>query len=210
MLRAGLDNLTKNSRSVDSNRPPDWRRLFHLIAGTSIPVAGIFVSETGMIVALTVLSVGALGLDLARFRLGWLNRQFLRVLAPLLKHDEGHRITGATYLVTGGLFAFLFFGSDVAVPALLFLSLGDPVAALVGRRMPGPRLKGKSPGGTAAFVVVAMAVVAVLWGGGAVDYHWGMWVGALVAGVVELASIPPDDNTAIPLVAGTTMYLLGV
>lgn len=162
-----------------------------------------------MIVALAVLSGGALVLDLARFRLGWLNRQFLRMLAPLLKHDEGHRITGATYLVTGGLLAFLLFGSDVAVPALLFLSLGDPMAALVGRRMPGPRLKGKSPGGTAAFVIVAMAVVAVLWGCGAVDYHWGMWVGALVAAVVELASIPPDDNMAIPLVAGATMFFLG-
>ena len=210
MLRAGLDYLARNGGSVDSGPPPVWRRLFHLTAGTSVPIAGIFAPETGMIMALAVLSGGALVLDLARFRLRWLNRQFLRMLAPLLKHDEGHRITGATYLVTGGLLAFLLFGADVAVAVLLFLSLGDPVAALVGRRMPGPRLRGKSPGGTAAFVVVAMAVVAVLWGSGAVDYHWGMWVGALVAGLVELASIPPDDNAAIPLVAGATMYFLGV
>ena len=76
-------------------------------------------------------------------------------------------------MVIGGLFSFLFFGSEVAVPALLFLSLGDPVAALVGRRMPGPRVLGKSPGGTAAFVAVAMAVVAVLVGSDAIDYHWG-------------------------------------
>jgi len=27
---------------------------------------------------------------------------------------------------------------------------------------------------------------------------------------VELASIPPDDNLAIPLLAGTAMFLLGV
>jgi dolichol kinase len=31
-----------------------------------------------------------------------------------------------------------------------------------------------------------------------------------VAGVVELVSIPPDDNLAIPLLAGTAMFLLGV
>ena len=163
-----------------------------------------------MVLALAVLSGGALALDLARFRLGWLNQHFLRWLAPLLKHDEGHRFTGATYLVVGGLFAFLFFGADVAVPAMLFLSIGDPAAALAGRRMPGPRLLGKSPGGTTAFVVVAIAVVAVLVGSDAIDYHWGLWIGALVAGLVELASVPPDDNVAIPLISGVAMHFLGV
>ena len=163
-----------------------------------------------MVPALAALSGGTLALDLLRFRVGWLNRQFLRWLAPLLKHDEGHRFTGATYLVVAGLFSFLFFGAEVAVPAMLFLSLGDPAAALVGRRMPGPRLLGKSPGGTAAFLAVSAAVVAVLAGGGAVDYHWGLWIGALVAGLVELAPAPPDDNLAVPLVSGAAMHFLGV
>ena len=209
MLKAGLVNFAKSSRAGDSAPPPAWRRLFHLVAGTSIPLAGIFASENGMIVALAVLSGGALLLDLGRFRLGWLNQQFLRWLAPLLKHDEAHRFTGATYLVIGGLFSFLFFGPEVAVPALLFLSLGDPVAALAGRRMPSPRVWGKSPGGTAAFVIVALAVVAVLVSSNAIDYHWGLWLGALIAGLVELASVPPDDNLAIPLVAGAAMHFLG-
>ena len=163
-----------------------------------------------MVPALAALSGGALALDLLRFRVGWLNRQFLRWLAPLLKHDEGHRFTGATYLVVAGLFSFLFFGAEVAVPAMLFLSLGDPAAALVGRRMPGPRLLGKSPGGTAAFLAVSAAVVAVLAGSGAVDYHWGLWVGALVAGLVELSPAAPDDNLAVPLVSGAAMHFLGV
>ena len=149
-------------------------------------------------------------MDLTRFRVSWVNRQFLRWLAPLLKHDEGHRFTGATYLVVGGLFSFLFFGPEVAVPVLLFLSLGDPSAALVGRRMPGPSVRGKSPGGTAAFIAVSLVVVAVLVGSDAIDYHWGLWVGAGIAGLVELASVPPDDNVSIPLLAGAAMYVLGV
>ncbi len=163
-----------------------------------------------MVAALAVVSAGGLGLDLARFRLAWVNRHFLRWLAPLLKHDEGHRFTGATYLVIGALFSFLFFGSEVAVPVLLFLSLGDPAAALVGRRMPGPRLRGKSLGGTAAFVAVSLVVVAVLVGSDAIDYHWALWVGAGIAGLVELASVPPDDNLSIPLLAGAAMHFLGV
>ena len=163
-----------------------------------------------MVVALAVVSGGGLGLDLARFQIPWVNRRFLLWLAPLLKHDEGHRLTGATFLTVGGLFSFLFFGSQVAVPALLFLSLGDPAAALIGRRMPGPRVMGKSPGGTVAFISVSLVVVAVLVGSNAIEYHWGLWVGALIAGLVELASVPPDDNLSVPLTAGAAMHFLGV
>lgn len=190
--------------------PPVWRRWFHLIAGSSIPVAGIFASDWGMVAALAVLSGGALGLDVLRFRFQWLNQQFLRWLSPLLKHDEGRRFTGATFLVVGALFTFLLFGPEVAVPALLFLALGDPAAAVVGRRMPGPRIFGKSPGGTAAFVALCLVTVGVLTGSGAVDYHWGLLIGALIAGLVELAPVDLDDNLTIPLIAGASMHFLGV
>jgi len=190
--------------------PPVWRRWFHLIAGSAIPVVGIFASDSGMVAALAVLSGGGLGLDLLRFRFQWLNQQFLRWLSPLLKSDEGRRFTGATYLVMGALFTFLLFGPEVAVPALLFLSLGDPAAAVVGRRMPGPRIFGKSPGGTAAFVALGLVTVGALTGSGAVDYHWGLLIGALIAGLVELAPVDLDDNLTIPLIAGASMHFLGV
>ena len=190
--------------------PPVWRRWFHLIAGSSIPVAGIFASDWGMVAALAVLSGGGLGLDLLRFRIQWLNQQFLRWLSPLLKSDEGRRLTGATYLMVGALFTFLLFGPEVAVPALLFLSLGDPAAAVVGRRMPGPRIFGKSPGGTAAFVALGLVTVGALTGSGAVEYHCGLLIGALIAGLVELAPVDLDDNLTIPLIAGASMHFLGV
>ena len=163
-----------------------------------------------MIAALAVLAGGGLALDLLRFRVSWVNREFLRRLALLLKQDEGHRINGATYVVVGALFAFLLYGPEVAAPALLFMSVGDPAAALVGRRVPGPRLFGKSPGGTAAFLAVSLVVVAVLVGAGANDYHWGLLVGAAVAAIVELLPVPPDDNLAIPLIGGASMHFLGV
>jgi dolichol kinase len=43
-----------------------------------------------------------------------------------------------------------------------------------------------------------------------VDYHWGLLVGAGIAGLVELASVPPDDNFTIPLATGAAMYFMGV
>ncbi len=210
MAKLDSNLLTSQSEPAGTAPPPVWRRLFHLSFGSSIPIAGIFTPEYGMVAAMAVVSAGGLGLDLLRFRISWLNRQFVRWLAPLLKREESRRITGATYMVIAALFTFLLFGSSVAVPALLFLSLGDPAAAMVGRRAPGPRIRNKSPWGTAAFIAVAFVVVAVLAGTGAVDYHWGLLVGAIVAGLAELASVPPDDNLAVPLAAGAVMYFLGV
>ena len=161
-----------------------------------------------MVIALAALSAAALALDLVRFRVEWLNRHFLRWLALLLKGSEKNRITGATYLIIAALAVFGLFDSTIAVVSLLFLSLGDPAAALVGRAMPGPRIWGKSPGGTAAFLAVSLAVVAVLAAVGVIEYHWGLLVGAAVAALVELAPLPPDDNLTIPLISGAVMHFL--
>ena len=158
--------------------------------------------------ALAVLAAVGLTLELARFCVAWLNQRLVRWFWLLLKEQEGRRITGATYMLIAAFLAFLFFDAGVAVAALLFLSLGDPAAALVGRRMPGPRLSGKSPWGTAALVAVALLVVAVLTASGVVEYHWGLLAGAAVAGLVELLPLPPDDNFTIPLASGAAMHFI--
>jgi len=112
-------------------------------------------------------------------------------------------------MVIAALVVYLLYGKEVAIPVMFFLSLGDPAAALVGRRMPGPRILGKSPLGTAAFIGVGAGTAAVLIAANVIDHHWAIWVGAAVAGAVELASIPPDDNLSVPLLAGTAMHYLG-
>ena len=190
-------------------QPPVPRRFFHIAAGSTIPIAGIFLPESVMVAGLGIVSAGGLGMEIARFKVEWLNQCLVRCLAPLLKADEDRRIPGATYMVIAGLIAFLLFDTVVAVSAMLFLALGDPAAALVGRRMPGPRLFGKSPVGTIAFLVVSLLIVAVLGGSGRFPYHWALLVGGAVAALVELAPVPPDDNLTIPLAAGGAMHLLG-
>lgn len=188
--------------------PPGWRRIFHLTAGSIVPVAGIFLTGPAILGLAGSLAAASLFLDLLRFRWASLNRRFLAGLKPLLKTSEDHRLTGATYMLAAGFIAFLFFDPMVAVAALLFLSLGDPAAALVGARAPGHRFGGKSPVGTATFMTVCLLVVAVLVGSGLVQYHWGLLAGAVVAGLVELAPLPLDDNLSIPLISGGLMQVL--
>ena len=190
--------------------PLVWRRFFHFTAGSSIPLASIFLPQVAMVWSLAALVAGGLGLDLARIRIDRLNRVFLRWMAPLLKDNEDRGVTGATYMAVASLTVFLLFDRPVAVAALLFLSMGDPVAALVGSRMPGPRILGKSPGGTGAFIAISWAIVEVMVGAGSVDHRWELMAGAVAAGLTELAPLPVDDNLTVPIVAAGVMYILGV
>ena len=123
-MRRFLDLLVfgGDSRTTVAASPPVWRRLFHVVAGSSIPLAAIVLSETTMIWALALLAAGGLTLDLVRFRVGWLNALFLRWMAPLLKQDEAAHITGATYMIIAALVVFVFYGEEVGIPVMFFLS----------------------------------------------------------------------------------------
>jgi dolichol kinase len=174
-----------------------------------LPVAGIFLPWLAIVVLSIAVASVSLVLDLTRINLPFLNRFFLRFLSPFLKRTEDHRITGATYMLVATVVAFLVFDQTIAVVALLFLAFGDPVAALVGARTPGPRIFGKSPGGTLAFVGVSLLVVLVLVSSGFIQFHWGYIAGAVIAAGIELSPIPLDDNLTVPLLTGTAMWIMG-
>jgi glycerol-3-phosphate acyltransferase PlsY len=103
----------------------------------------------------------------------------------------------------------LLFDRTAAAVALLLLALGDPVAALAGRAAPGPRLWGKSPVGTLAFLAAGLAGAGawVIWTG--LPLHWSLVAAAVVAAVVEFLPLPVDDNLSVPLAAGVTLWLMG-
>lgn len=196
-------------RSGPAVPPTIWRRLFHVVAGSSIPTAAIWAPEREFLFALGALATGAILLDLSRFGIGPLNRLYMKWMAPLLKTEEEARMTGATHMLIAATLVFWLFGRDVGIPVMYYLSLGDPIAALVGRRLPGPRVRGKSPGGTLAFTATAASIAAILVATGAVQNHWALWPGAVTAALVELAGIPPDDNLTIPLIAGAALWAMG-
>ncbi|MDE2939207.1 MAG: hypothetical protein OXR67_09885 [Chloroflexota bacterium] len=194
---------------VDGSSGPPWpRRLFHAAVGTAIPVTAYFLPDLLPIILIGILAAASLALDLVRFRVPWLNRQFLYWLSLLVKKEEEAHITGATYLLIAAFVSFLVFDKEIAVAVLLFLSLGDPAAALIGRPVPGPRIMGKSPIGTMAFVGVSLLVIAVLATTGVLEFQWVLVVAAVVAGLVELAPLPLDDNLTVPLISGACAQYL--
>ena len=152
----------------------------------------------------------SLAVDVGRQRAGFFNRAYLGIFRSVLKPTEATDITGATYLLIAIFFAFYFFGMEVALPVLMFVAVGDPAAALIGSRCPGPRIWGKSPLGSLAFIAASLAVWAILVAAGFGAWSWPVVITAAVAAAVEFMPLPLDDNLTVPLAAGGFMTLARV
>ena len=87
---------------------------------------------------------------------------------------------------------------------MLFLSIGDSMAAIVGQAIGRISIGHKSLEGTLA-CFTACALIAL-----PTTLTWPVALaGAATAAVVELMEIPIlNDNVAIPLFSGAVMYLL--
>ncbi len=190
--------------------PTIWpRRVFHLLAGSSIPVVILFlprdVVEWGLIAA----SVIAVLFELVRSLAPSMNELAVRRL-PFFKDSERWQVTGATYMTLSATFIVFVFDKEVAVLALLFLSVGDPFAALIGVRDHRTRVFGKSLAGAVAFTSAAIGAGLLASLHPDVPLAWWIVPGAVVAAAAELAPLPIDDNITVPLAASVAMALLAL
>ncbi len=146
----------------------------------------------------------ALTVELARRVSGGAARTFARLM-PMLKEREGGRLTGATTLSIGFTLAALLFPGTPALAGILFAGLGDPAAALSGRRWARLRYRGgKSVVGSTAFFVAAVAVGLVL----GLPVPMALGVAAVVT-VVEAATLAVDDNLYLPLLGAAAVAAVG-
>ena len=186
------------------------RRIVHAVGTSVVPIAAFFLPR---LIVISLTGYGALTLlaaDLARLAVPSLNEWVLQHFGFLLKPKEGNRLTGATWLAIAGVIAFTLFPMPIPALAVLYLALGDPAASIIGGRFGSIRLGKKSLEGTLAFLSAAMATAVILWSLNAFQTFWPAAVGAIVAAVVELLPLPPDDNFTVPLVTSLAMGLLWV
>lgn len=189
---------------------PVGRRVFHLIAASATTLLALVIPEHAYMLLIGSGALLGLVLDCSRPRLSALNRLFLGIFRPILKQSETTEITGATWFLVAAFFTFYFFGPPVAIPVLMFVAVGDPAAALVGARLPGPRIWGKSPAGSVAFIGFSLAAWAIIAGLGFGAWSWVIVIAALVAAIAELAPLPMDDNLSVPLISGAVMTLINL
>ena len=193
-----------HTSAKDSHYP---RKIFHALAGAVIPSAYYLeILPRGIITGLVLTTAAVwIGFDSFRLSVPSLNERFTGVLRPLLKKKEVHTLTGASYLLGGSALAILLYPPVVAVTTLFFIALGDPAAAVVGKRLGITRFhNGRSLEGS--FVMFATCLLVARWLGG---FTWSVSaVSALIAAVTELYSGKIDDNVTVPLLSGAALVAL--
>ncbi len=146
----------------------------------------------------------AVGVETLRNTTDWGHALFQRLFGSMLKGAERQRlrITGATYLLFSTFLLAHLFIKPIVVVSLLFLSVGDAVAGVVGRRWGRHKLIGnKTLEGSLAMLLSCWLIV---WFVKEIPIAVKIIAG-LGATVLEALEIPVDDNLLIPL--GTGLFL---
>lgn len=182
------------------------RKAIHL-ASLVIPL-GYFASPDSWYVwwerALLASVILSLAIEVFRLNHPRTRHVFRHFFGELLRNHEEATLLGSTYLLIACLLSIHLFPKPVAVLALLFLILGDTVAAIVGKSVGRIRIFSKTLEGSLACFAVCYGLTAFMPG---IPFPVGL-IGAAVATVFELLPIPLDDNFRIPLSAGFAMELL--
>ncbi|HRP68257.1 MAG TPA: hypothetical protein PLY93_01850 [Turneriella sp.] len=213
------------------------RKLFHLV-GLIIPFGyffnildGIspwqFKETTRSLIFIITGSITIIFLivEFLRFRFKFWQDLFLKIAGPMLKGKEADKMHGSVPYMLALCLVVGFFPREVAILSVLFLTFGDPAAALIGGRFGtirfynGKSLQGTLGGIAGAFLAGLLFLLLIsiaqiqspylLW-----DMHgirlenWVMlFMGAIVALLVEFISHEGffDDNLTIPVASSLTM-----
>lgn len=197
------------------------RRVFHMASGLAIAVASFFLeSKQAFVLALSVAALIDLVIEGLRLVYMPFNRLIEKLFGDLMRDGEQRQLSGIAYYLIGCTVAALIFPRVIAVLAILFLAFGDPIAALVGLRFgkrpfPSPlQVPQKSIEGSVACFVVCSGITFAI-----VDFfpkteHLQLMdrfmfagLGGLSAVLGEFMPLRTDDNLALPLVAGSFLWL---
>ena len=180
------------------------RKILHLFASI-IPLGYVWLipDKEIMIFILGGLSLFALLLESSRKKWDVVETLFEKHFNFMLRQSEfDGGLTGATWLLFGSTITLFLFPIQIAVPALLFLTVGDTFAAIVGKGFPIGKIRDKTLSGTFAGIVTSSG--AALWINQLLPADI-IILGAVAAMLVEIAPIPMNDNLTIPLTGGLVM-----
>ncbi|AAL81284.1 phosphatidate cytidylyltransferase [Pyrococcus furiosus DSM 3638] len=126
-------------------------------------------------------------------------------IESIAREHEKRGIGAHIYFAAASLIIVLLFPREVAIGSIAVATLGDAVAAIVGKSFGNHRFKnGKSIEGSLSHFIVGLLILFPL-----VGFKIAI-IGAFVGTLAEFYEVPPDDNFSSQLIIAITLYLLGV
>ncbi len=180
------------------------RKVLH-IGSSVIPLSYLwFIQDREiMVLLLGLLSLTAVCIEFSRGKVKFVDALFSSWLGIMLRDSETcGKFNGATWVLFGGTITVFLFAMPVAVPALLFLTVGDTFAAIGGKLYPVGKIGDKTLSGTAAGITTSFGAAYLVNQTLPLEV---IFLGAVAAMGVELLPIPLNDNLTIPVCSGTVM-----
>jgi len=179
------------------------RKAIHL-SSSFLPLSYWFLFERDLILQMVIfLSLGFLTADYLRLKSSGIEKLFMRFFGAALRQHEKERLTGATYVFTGSVVAIFLFPKEIAVAALLILSISDTLAALIGIPFGRHKFLKKSLEGSTAFFISSTIILVIF-------FPQAILMNIIIAGIVTVAEAYPmnlDDNFLIPVLSGILLSL---
>lgn len=189
------------------------RKLIHFNS-LSIPIVYYYISREDAIIILSIMTLLALILDIGRYYSKSIADVMNNIFGVLFRKHEldskKKNLNGATYVLLSALVCVIIFPKVLFITAFSILIISDSMAALIGRKFGRRKFLSKSFEGSMAFFLSAAVVVhftpKIL--NSHTEYIIAI-IAALVGTIVENISFGfADDNFAIPISIGATMWLL--
>lgn len=220
-----------------------FRKIWHIL-GLLIPLILFldpFQGMFGLVYPTRAVLVASLGgffllliiVEVSRLTIPAFEKFFYKYFGFLMKESERKRLNGTVPYFLANLIVVLFFPPEIAILAVLFLVVGDPVAAYVGSKYGKTRFyNGKSREGILGFLIptflVSIFVTYLITqsqpGSFFAIHHMGsiVWEIPLILGVsVGIACLVEffasttfygllDDNLFIPLAGAISLSVLSI
>ena len=182
------------------------RKLIHL-SNLTIPISYyyVFQDKRFFLISLFFFVLIFLAIDLFRDK-----NKYIKILFNLFfnrmmrKHELNGALTGASWVMISAFFTILIFPKNIAILSLIFMSVGDTVAGLVGRKIGKLKIGEKTVEG---FVFGFLACAIISYNYKLIPFSISIY-GSLVGMIFEVLPLPLDDNLKIPLSSASIMYVI--
>tara|TARA_B100001750_G_scaffold128221_1_gene101811 strand:+ start:309 stop:893 length:585 start_codon:yes stop_codon:yes gene_type:complete len=165
----------------------------------------VFTEKWEFLIILSLITLCFIVIDISRHFVPLIKSIFSFFFNKMLReHELKGKLTGATWVMIASCVSITLFSKPVAILSLVYMSLGDTAAGLIGQKYGKHRIGNKTWEGFVAGLIVCIII--------AINYDmlpkYIALSGALVAMIMEIMPIPLDDNFKIPLGSGGMMMML--
>ena len=189
------------------------RKIYHMVSGLICFALYAFVlTRTEALWVLGTVGGVWVTLDLLRFKVPAINNAALRLFGNLMRREELIRLTANSFYILGLFVIVAVFPKPIVLLSVLYLAVGDPVAAVAGTLYGRRRIVGKKSVEGAAANFLAALLVTFAYGAFYLGYSFPEVAtlaigGAAISVLAELTPAPVDDNFSIPVLSGIGLSL---